>query len=53
MVMAGRLAPGWVFVSAEGVKTTRQLASWVKRGADFARSLPPKTAKKREPPGRF
>jgi hypothetical protein len=51
-VMAGRLAPGWVFVSAEGVKTTRQLASWVKRGADFARRLPPKAAKKREPPGR-
>jgi TfoX/Sxy family transcriptional regulator of competence genes len=42
MVMAGREARGWLRVDAEGVKTTRQLTGWVTRGADYARSLPPK-----------
>jgi TfoX/Sxy family transcriptional regulator of competence genes len=42
MVMAGREARGWVRVDADGVKTKRQLADWVTRGADYARSLPPK-----------
>jgi TfoX/Sxy family transcriptional regulator of competence genes len=42
MVMAGREARGWVRVGADGVKTKRQLTDWVTRGADYARSLPPK-----------
>jgi TfoX/Sxy family transcriptional regulator of competence genes len=42
MVMAGRETRGWIRVDAGGVKTTRQLTSWVTRGADYARSLPPK-----------
>jgi TfoX/Sxy family transcriptional regulator of competence genes len=42
MVMAGREARGWVRVDAAGVKTKRQLTDWVTRGADYARSLPPK-----------
>jgi TfoX/Sxy family transcriptional regulator of competence genes len=42
MVMAGRETRGWIRVDADGVKTTRQLTSWVTRGADYARSLPPK-----------
>jgi TfoX/Sxy family transcriptional regulator of competence genes len=42
MVMAGREARGWVRVEADGVKTKRQLTDWVTRGADYARSLPPK-----------
>jgi TfoX/Sxy family transcriptional regulator of competence genes len=50
MVMAGRPAPGWVFVSAEGLRTAKQLSIWVKAGADFARSLPPKAPKRRRPP---
>jgi hypothetical protein len=29
-------------VALEGVKTTRQLGPWVKRGVAFASSLPPK-----------
>src|ERR1700737_908422 len=42
MVMAGREARGWLRVDAEGVKTKRQLESWVARGVGYARSLPPK-----------
>jgi hypothetical protein len=42
MVMAGRETRGWVRVAAEGIKTKRQLQSWVTRGVDYATSLPPK-----------
>ncbi|MEE6138282.1 TfoX/Sxy family protein [Mycobacterium sp. 050128] len=42
MVMAGRETRGWLRVAAEGVKTKRQLASWVDRGVGYACSLPPK-----------
>ncbi|WP_204080412.1 TfoX/Sxy family protein [Mycobacterium riyadhense] len=42
MVIAGRETRGWLRVAADGVKTKRQLASWVKYGAGYAGSLPPK-----------
>ncbi len=42
MVMAGREARGWLRVAADGVKTKRQLASWVTRGVGYARTLPAK-----------
>lgn len=42
MVMAGRRTRGWVRVSADGVRTKRQLQSWVSRGVTIAKSLPPK-----------
>ncbi len=42
MVMGGREVRGWIRVDPGGVKSTRQLTGWVTRGADFARSLPPK-----------
>ena len=42
MVMAGRETRGWLRVAAEGVKTKRQLESWVTRGVGYARTLPPK-----------
>jgi hypothetical protein len=42
MVMAGRETRGWLRVAAEGVKTKRQLASWVTRGVGYARGLPAK-----------
>jgi TfoX/Sxy family transcriptional regulator of competence genes len=42
MVMAGRETRGWLRVSVDGIKTKRQLRSWVSRGAEYARSLPPK-----------
>jgi TfoX/Sxy family transcriptional regulator of competence genes len=40
--MRGRAMDGWVRVDAEGVKTKRQLQTWVQRGVSYARSLPPK-----------
>jgi TfoX/Sxy family transcriptional regulator of competence genes len=42
MVMAGRETRGWLRVIGEGVKTKRQLQSWITRGVDCAKSLPPK-----------
>jgi TfoX/Sxy family transcriptional regulator of competence genes len=42
MVMAGRETRGWVRVADDGVRTIRQLRSWVRRGAGYAASLPPK-----------
>jgi TfoX/Sxy family transcriptional regulator of competence genes len=42
MVMAGREARGWLRIDTDGVKTKRQLQSWVTRGVGYARSLPPK-----------
>jgi hypothetical protein len=33
---------GWILVAPDGVKTKRQLGAWVRRGVQFARSLPPK-----------
>jgi TfoX/Sxy family transcriptional regulator of competence genes len=42
MVMAGRETRGWLRVATDGVKTKRQLRSWVTRGLDYAKSLPPK-----------
>jgi TfoX/Sxy family transcriptional regulator of competence genes len=42
MVMAGREARGWLRVSEDGIETKRQLQSWVSRGVDYAKTLPPK-----------
>ena len=42
MVMAGREARGWIRVGDGGVRTKRQLQSWVTRGIDYAKSLPAK-----------
>ncbi|OBH11688.1 TfoX/Sxy family protein [Mycobacterium sp. E1747] len=42
MVMAGRDIRGWVRVDPAGVRTKRQLRSWVTRGVGYARSLPAK-----------
>ena len=42
MMMRGREVAGWLRVDPEGVRTKRQLAPWVRRGVDRARSLPPK-----------
>src|ERR1700759_2548233 len=35
MVMAGRETRGWLRVAVDGVKTKRQLASWVTRGVGY------------------
>jgi hypothetical protein len=42
MVMAGRQTRGWLRVTDEGIRTKRQLQSWLQRGLDYARTLPPK-----------
>ena len=33
---------GWMRVDADAVKDKKSLARWVKRGVEYARSLPPK-----------
>lgn len=40
--MRGREMDGWLRVDPEGLKTKRQLDSWVAKGVAYARSLPPK-----------
>jgi TfoX/Sxy family transcriptional regulator of competence genes len=40
--MTGRPMKGWIRVAQDGLETDDQLASWVRRGTEFARSLPPK-----------
>jgi hypothetical protein len=42
LVMRGRPMRGWIRVAPEGVKSERQLASWVSRGVQFAHTLPAK-----------
>jgi TfoX/Sxy family transcriptional regulator of competence genes len=42
MVMRGREVDGWLRVGDEGIRTKRQLEPWVRRGVQYARSLPPK-----------
>ncbi len=41
-IMRGRPMRGWLRVSAEHVRTKRQLAKWVDLGTAYARSLPAK-----------
>jgi TfoX/Sxy family transcriptional regulator of competence genes len=42
MEMRGRRMQGWLRVDPEAVRTKPQLAKWVRLGAEYARSLPPK-----------
>lgn len=42
LVMRGRAMQGWMRVAPAGLRTKRELERWVKRGAGYARSLPPK-----------
>ena len=42
MEMQGREIDGWVRVDADAVSDSGQLAAWVRRGAEYARSLPAK-----------
>ena len=43
MVMGGRESKTWLVVAPDGVRTKRQLETWVARGVATARSLPPKS----------
>ena len=40
--MTGRPMKGWVVVEADGIKTEKQLNTWIKEGVEFALALPPK-----------
>lgn len=42
MIMAGRETRGWIRVADPGMRTKRQLQSWVTCGVNYAKSLPPK-----------
>jgi TfoX/Sxy family transcriptional regulator of competence genes len=42
MEMRGRTMDGWLRIAPEGVKTKRQLESWVRRSVGYVRTLPPK-----------
>jgi TfoX N-terminal domain len=42
-IMRGRPIDGWLRITAEGVRTRRQLAPWVTRSLAYARSLPAKS----------
>ncbi len=42
MEMRGRQMPGWLRVSSEHLRSDDELARWVERGTEYARSLPPK-----------
>jgi TfoX/Sxy family transcriptional regulator of competence genes len=42
MEMGGRTMDGWITVAPEGLKTKRELASWVKQSVAFVKTLPPK-----------
>ena len=46
MEMGGRAMRGWLRVEDDAVRTRRQLATWVGRGAAYARSLPPKVTRR-------
>ena len=42
MEMRGRSMKGWLRLDDDDVRTKRQLATWVRRGTAYARSLPAK-----------
>jgi len=42
MVMGGREMENWLYVDPNQVRTRRDLAAWVERGAAFAATLSPK-----------
>ncbi|MGI8580146.1 MAG: TfoX/Sxy family protein [Solirubrobacteraceae bacterium] len=42
MEMRGRTMEGWITVAPQGLKTKRQLASWVSRSTAFVKKLPSK-----------
>jgi hypothetical protein len=40
--LTGKPMKGWLLVEPDGVKTEKQLSTWIKEGVDFALTLPPK-----------
>ena len=48
MEFAGRRPKGFVLVDPAGWRTDKALAAWIKRGVDFAATLPKKTSAKKK-----
>ena len=46
MIMRGRTMRGWLRVDAAAVRGASELQRWVTRGVAYARSLPPKAARR-------
>jgi hypothetical protein len=46
-VMRNRPMDGWLRVEPAGVRTARQLRTWVARGVAYVRTLPPQAPRKR------
>ncbi len=42
MDFTGRPMKGMIYVTADGIRTAKRLAFWVKKGLNFAQSLPAK-----------
>jgi TfoX/Sxy family transcriptional regulator of competence genes len=42
MEMGRRALDGWISVAPDGLRTKRDLATWVERGVAYVRTLPPK-----------
>jgi TfoX/Sxy family transcriptional regulator of competence genes len=40
--LTGKPMKGWLVVEADGCKTAKQLNAWIKKGVEFASTLPPK-----------
>ncbi|HJS17752.1 MAG TPA: TfoX/Sxy family protein [Anaerolineales bacterium] len=40
--MTGKPMKGWLVVNSEGLKTNRRLNGWIRKGIEFALTLPPK-----------
>ena len=40
--MTGRPMKGWLVVEPDGIKTAKQLGTWVSLGIEFSLTLPPK-----------
>ena len=40
--LTGKPMKGWLVVEADGVKTDKELNTWVKKGVEFVSTLPPK-----------
>ena len=45
MEMRGREMRGWLRIDSASLRTKRQLTPWVRRGAEYARTLPPKRSR--------
>ena len=48
MDFTGRIMRGFLFIDAEGIKTGKQLNTWLETGIDFAIKSPPKKRKSKK-----